>query len=173
MRIWIAALSSLLLVNCSCQRDAPAQRAAVDQTPALTPTADAPHSAESDAPDAAGAHARGQAMRGATAVVHEYIGVLLNDPEAAAQFWSGQQFPPRRDDAALQALAGVRNLRIDNDAGIALDDAQPPQAIEIPVRIRVTTDEGLTQLRGWYRVRPRIGADSWEITSASLQPVLN
>ena len=174
MRIWIAALATLLLVNCSCQRGT------TEHTNTAKPAAREPAATgkATATPDAAIAtpHAtptNGQSLRAATAVVHEYIGVLLNDRQAAAKFWAGGSFPPRPDDAVLHALNEVRNLRITNGAGIALDQNQPPQAIEIPVQLRISTADGLVRLHGWYRVRPRVGSGDWEITSASLQPVLD
>ncbi len=63
-------------------------------------------------------------------------------------------------------------MRINNDPPLLLDQEQPPQRIQVPVRISVRTGSGTQQLVGAYRLQPRIGSDSWEIYSATLHPVL-
>jgi hypothetical protein len=176
MRTGWALFSMLLLGGCSCQRES----AETSPAPTPTPVADersaaagtAPSRASAEVPATRDANPTARTPRNAVSVVHTYVTTLLNDPERAGEFWAGGRLPPRPDDAVLHTMSGIRNLRIDNDAGIALDQEDPPQALEIPVRVRISTDSGPVILRGWYRVRPRIGSSEWEITSASLQPVL-
>lgn len=178
MRTCATALFSLLLVSCSCHRTPPQADTEAATTPsasATVPASSAPSaSTDTATPSAAISSPGGSTVpRQASAVVHEYVATLLNDRESAGRFWAGERLPPHPDDAVLHDIANIRNLRVDNDAGIALDRETPAQAVEIPVRIRISTEQGPRQLRGWYRVRPRIGSDDWEITSASLQPVLD
>lgn len=110
----------------------------------------------------------------AASTVHAYLHALLQGEQGDSDsYWTGGHAPPRPDDALLRAiLADIRGLRINNELPIPLDQEQPTQSLEIPVHLRITTDDGPRNLRGWYRVRLRVDAGSWELTSASLQPVL-
>ena len=70
-------------------------------------------------------------------------------------------------------MHGLRSMQIQNDAPRALDRESPPRAFEIPVRLRLDTVDGPARVQGWYRLRAGIDGQGWEITSASLHPVLD
>ncbi|WP_343231292.1 hypothetical protein ACE15N_14560 [Xanthomonas campestris pv. passiflorae] len=109
----------------------------------------------------------------ASATVQRYLGALPGAARAQADaLWTGGRPPPVPDDAALRAIANIQSMRINNDPPFALDQAQPPQRIEVPVQLTVRTTTGTQRLVGAYRLQPRAGSDSWEIYSATLQPVL-
>ncbi|ATS21974.1 hypothetical protein XppCFBP6982P_03555 [Xanthomonas phaseoli pv. phaseoli] len=109
----------------------------------------------------------------ASATVQRYLGALPGAARAQADaLWTGGRPPPVPDDAALRAIANIQSMRINNDPPFALDQAQPPQRIEVPVQLTVRTTTGTQRLVGAYRLQPRAGSDGWEIYSATLQPVL-
>ncbi|XUP36212.1 hypothetical protein WAE31_19760 (plasmid) [Xanthomonas axonopodis pv. vasculorum] len=109
----------------------------------------------------------------ASATVQRYLGALPGAARAQADaLWTGGHPPPVPDDTALRAITNIQSMRIDNDPPIALDQAQPPQRIEVPVQLTVRTTTGTQRLVGAYRLQPRAGSDGWEIYSATLQPVL-
>lgn len=177
MRAWPMLIAMLLCAGCSCQRSSTATEgshsdrdttAAADAIAAV-PASDPDGAAEADAPPSAS-----NPRTVAASTVHGYLHALLeSDRSRSDAFWAGGKPPPQPDDAVLRSLEGIRSLRVNNDAGIALDQERPTRALEIPVRLRVSTDDGVRQLRGWYRVRQRVDGSGWEITSASLQPVLD
>ncbi|WP_313905386.1 hypothetical protein [Xanthomonas prunicola] len=109
----------------------------------------------------------------ASATVQRYLGALPGAARADADaLWTGGHPSPVPDDAALRAIGDIQSMRVNNDPPIALDQAQPPQRIEVPVQLIVRTTTGTQRLVGAYRLQPRAGSDSWEIYSATLQPVL-
>ncbi|ASL01475.1 hypothetical protein [Xanthomonas citri] len=109
----------------------------------------------------------------ASATVQRYLGALPGTARTQADaLWTGGRPAPVPDDAALRAIANIQSIRINNDPPIALDQAQPPQRIEVPVQLTVRTTTGTQRLVGAYRLQPRAGSDGWEIYSATLQPVL-
>ncbi|QTK37007.1 hypothetical protein NDK37_15930 [Xanthomonas citri pv. glycines] len=109
----------------------------------------------------------------ASATVQRYLGALPGAARAQADaLWTGGRPAPVPDDAALRAIANIQSIRINNDPPIALDQAQPPQRIEVPVQLTVRTTTGTQRLVGAYRLQPRAGSDGWEIYSATLRPVL-
>ncbi|MBB4132520.1 hypothetical protein GGR62_003341 [Xanthomonas campestris] len=175
---WLAIVGlALALAGCSCQRTADQDAASVAAAPAATPAA--PTTAESGTP-AAAADAMGPdeaATRAnfanASATVQRYLGALPGSGRAQADaLWTGGRPPPMPDDAVLRGIGDIRSMRIDNDSPVALDQQRPPRLIEVPVRVIVRTGAGTQQLVGAYRLQPRAGSDSWEIYSATLQPVL-
>ncbi|UXA71673.1 hypothetical protein M0D46_15070 [Xanthomonas prunicola] len=109
----------------------------------------------------------------ASATVQRYLGALPGATRADADaLWTGGHPSPVPDDAALRAIGDIQSMRVNNDPPIALDQAQPPQRIEVRVQLIVRTTTGTQRLVGAYRLQPRAGSDSWEIYSATLQPVL-
>lgn len=64
-------------------------------------------------------------------------------------------------------------MRINTDVPVPLDDDSPPRAVEIPVILRVRGGNGISEIKGWYRLRRKISGDGWEITSASMRPSLD
>ena len=108
-------------------------------------------------------------------MLNAYVMALLNrDRKAADAAWT---FPPsdarRADDAALRQLTDVRSLRLTSELPIARDGHQPPQLLEVPVRIRAVTPEGTFRFGGWYRVQPSADGSAWQIQSAQLRPSLD
>lgn len=184
MRRAVFLLPLLLFGGCSCQRHAddtgaapvpPAAAAAGEPAP-LDPARDA---ALVPAPVAALTAVAADADDEGT-VVRDYFNALMRgDRTTADAFWNGGQPAARADDAVLRRLAeqpgqaDVRSLRMDSEAPIARDDAQPSRLREVPVRIRVVTGERTLRFEGWYRLQPRADGSGWEIHGASLQPVLD
>lgn len=176
MRAVPLLIATTLLAGCSCQRSpdaaqvapaAPATASAAVPTESPAQTEQADSQAQSDE----AASKRGNV---AAPVIHAYLQALFENNGQADAFWAGGRPSPQPDDAGLRAvLPTMTSLRVHNGKAIALDRESPPQALEIPVDIRLGSDAGNQRFKGWYRVRPRIGADGWEITSASLQPELN
>ncbi|WP_115554254.1 hypothetical protein [Xanthomonas arboricola] len=124
----------------------------------------------SEAPDDAQTRAD---LAEASATVQRYLGALPGAARADADaLWTGGRPSPVPDDAALRGIGDIRSMRINNDPPVQLDQEHPPRRIEVPVRIVVRTGAGTQQLIGAYRLQPRAGSDSWEIYSATLQPVL-
>ncbi|WP_313494454.1 hypothetical protein [Stenotrophomonas sp.] len=174
MRAYPLLIVTALLAGCSCQRSADgadtpdAVQASAAPAPAPAPALEAPDpQAQSDAA------VRRQAAIAAP-VIHAYLQALFENNGQSDAFWTGGRPSPQPDDAGLRAvLPTMTSLRVHNGQAIALDRESPPQALEIPVDIRLTSAAGNQRFKGWYRVRPRIEGDRWEITSASLQPELN
>jgi len=108
-------------------------------------------------------------------LLNRYVLDLLNHNKAGIEAaWAIAPPDARRaDDAALRLLPDVRNLRLDSDPPVPRDEQQPPRLLEVPVRIRATTGEGLFRYHGWYRVQPRTDGQGWQIQSAHLQPTLD
>ncbi|WP_343237602.1 hypothetical protein [Xanthomonas euvesicatoria] len=174
MLVVAAALS-----GCSCHRTgdpqanvASATHAASASRPldnAATGTATASPAPAADPTDAIALANYAQA----SATVQRYLGALPGAARAQADaLWTGGRPPPVPDDAALRAIPNIQSMRINNDPAFALDQAQPPQRIEVPVQLTVRTTTGTQRLVGAYRLQPRAGSDGWEIYSATLQPVL-
>lgn len=177
MRLLPLSLIAIFIGGCSCQRApvAPERVVAPAEAPATNAIsteseAEAPAESMQVAPTPPGL-----SSGDAASTVHSYVHALMQAGGGDSNsYWVGGHAPPRPDDAVLRALIpDIRNLRINNDAAIPLDKEQPPQALEVPVHLRIRTDTGTRHLRGWYRLRPRIDGSGWEITSASLQPVLD
>ncbi|WP_428977403.1 MULTISPECIES: hypothetical protein [Xanthomonas] len=172
------ALSVVALAGCSCHRSTDQQAAATTSSPKATAATDSaavtaqgvPMSPASEAPDVAQTRAD---LAEASATVQRYLGALPGAARADADaLWTGGRPSPVPDDAALRGIGDIRSMRINNDPPVPLDQEHPPRRIEVPVRIVVRTGAGTQQLVGAYRLQPRAGSDSWEIYSATLQPVL-
>lgn len=167
-------LCVLLLPGCSCQRHADeAER----NTAGNASTADAalPPSSRHDSAEAGSPRPPPiKGAREAVATVHRYI-AALRDPDARAldAFWIGGKAPVVPEDAALHRVEGLRAMRIENDRPIALDTNAPVQTVEVPVRITASTHDGRRRFHGWYRLHRKADGSGWEITAASLQPVID
>lgn len=178
MRRAVILLPLLLLGGCSCQRHADAADGAkADSTaPAAQSVADKDAQAgtlAAMAPTVLSAVPPDAADEG-TVVRNYFNAVMRRDHAAAEALWSGGA--AGRDDAALHSLMqlpGVRGIRMESDAPIARDSAQPSRLREVPVTIRVSTAERNVRYTGWYRLQPRADGSGWEIHGASLQPVLD
>jgi hypothetical protein len=162
------------LAGCSCQRTPdPLDSKATTAPPAASATVADDDAAPADAANAAERHARDQAFSAAVSVVHRYLTALPGTRSDADAMWTGGRPSPVPDDANLRSLEGLQSLRIETDEPLALDQLSPPEAVEVPVRLTARMAGGNRHYTGWYRVRPRVGGSSWEISSASLQPTLD
>lgn len=171
MRFPILAMTTLLLVSCSCERKADAGAQAPPPLPADTSQPSAQAGYASPLEDQA-AMARSEAIRVAVSDVHAYIrAAAAKDWAKADAFWSGGKPPARPGDQVLRELEGLQAMRIVNQPPVHLDQQSPPDALEIPVELRIRDSGGSRKINGWYRAR-RDGAQ-WKITSASLAPALD
>lgn len=172
----VLVLLPLLLGGCSCQPES--ARAPDDRPPPVDVSAAASlpqdtSSAEalSAAPAALSAVAPG--ADGETTTVRNYINVLLRPDRAASDaFWRGGSAGSRPDDHVLRGIPDLRTLRVDTELPIARDTVVPSRLREVPVRVRAVTAENTFYYDGWYRLQPRADGSGWEITGASIQPVL-
>lgn len=156
----------------SCRRDPGAEATVPMPVEAIAP-ATADTSTDSDR-QAAAAAASATAAQTAAATLHAYLGALPGpDRSRADAYWAGTGPGQRPGDAALRAIADLRSMRIRNERPLALDRESPPRAYEIPVDLRLETTTGPGRMQGSYRLRARVDGQGWEITSASLQPVLD
>lgn len=178
---WIGiVVFAAAIAGCSCQRTedertpvaAPSSPTrAVTGNPSTVTNAGAPAPLV-PAPDPNDAAARAEFAK-ASATVHRYLGALPGAARADADaLWTGGRPSPVPDDAALRGITNIQSMRINNDPPIALDQQHPPRLIEVPVQLTVRTTAGTQRLVGAYRLQPRAGSDTWEIYSATLQPVL-
>ncbi|WP_411834231.1 hypothetical protein [Pseudoxanthomonas mexicana] len=176
MRLWTLAMLPLLMAGCSCspQPDPEPENTAAG-LPAAAPARPAAQAVAVDPVALAAAQAQSEAMQQAVSQLHDYLGALgAGDRPRADALWSGGKPPPRADDHALRALDNLQALRIRNERPLPLDKQHPPAALEIPVRLRASLDDGQTRhLKGWYRLQRKVDGSGWEITSASLQPQLD
>ncbi len=180
MRSALLLMMTVTLLGCS--RQTPSDDAAAVPSPAEAPAAEAGRPAAS--PDAATVASPAiDPLYGAVAadgetpsqLLNRYVLDLLNRNKAGIDAaWAIAPPDPRRaDDAALRLLPDVRNLRLDSDPAVPRDEQQPSRLLEVPVRIRATTGEGVFRYHGWYRVQPRADGQGWQIQSAQLQPTLD
>ncbi|KHS35388.1 hypothetical protein RN20_16810 [Xanthomonas phaseoli pv. phaseoli] len=179
MRLMGMLVVAAALSGCSCHRtgdpqanDASATHVASAPRPRDDAAADTTAASPNPAPDPTDPMTLANYAQ-ASATVQRYLGALPGAARAQADaLWTGGRPPPVPDDAALRAIANIQSMRINNDPSFALDQAQPPQRIEVPVQLTVRTTTGTQRLVGAYRLQPRAGSDGWEIYSATLQPVL-
>lgn len=180
MRSALMLMMTVTLLGCS--RQTPSDDAAAVPPPAEAPAADAgrpdaSHDADSLASQGIDPLYGAVAAGGETPslLLNRYVRDLLNRNKAGVDAaWAIAPPDARRaDDAALRLLPDVRNLRLDSDTAVPRDQQQPPRLLEVPVRIRATTGEGVFRYHGWYRVQPRADGQGWQIQSAQLQPTLD
>jgi hypothetical protein len=98
--------------------------------------------------------------------------LLSGDRAASDAYWRGGRTSSRPDDQVLRSLPPLTSFKVVTDRPIARDTAQPSRLREVPVEVRARTTEGALHFNGWYRLEPRVDGSGWEITGASLQPVL-
>ncbi len=164
-------MAALLFVSCSCEREADSlgQLPPEDTGQQVAKAAQAP--SENDPIDG-DLIAQSEMVRGAVSDVHAYIRAAAGkDWEAADAFWVGGKAPTRPGDQVLRQLEGLQAMRITNQPPVHLDEQSPPDALEIPVVLRINDSGGSREITGWYRTR-RDG-EGWKITSASLAPSLD
>lgn len=116
---------------------------------------------------------RDAAMYAAVATLQKYLAALGRDDgyAEADAFWANGRPPAATGEADLRTLRDMRGMRIQNGTPKALDSNAVPEALQIPVELRVGTKGApLHWYRGWYRLR-RVDAERWEITSASVDAV--
>lgn len=175
MRTWLIVLLALSLTHCSCQRQAdPAE-----PMPALSPSTDSanagtgPAGEDIAAPSSQTRAARTGSTLAAVSALHAYLAALPgSDHGRADAYWANGTPGPSPGDAILRGRTDLQDLRIHTAVPTPLDTESPPRALQIPVELRLRTSDGMQRIDGWYRLRLHIDGQSWEITSASLQPRL-
>ncbi|WP_294987255.1 hypothetical protein [uncultured Stenotrophomonas sp.] len=177
-RLWLIA--PLLLLGCSRPAPQPAPEPAPAPTAAATTAAARPSTAtEAAALQPAAIDPLFAALASdaepPSVMLNRYVRALLeHDRRSSDAAWAIAPVDPRRaDDAALRQLQDLRTLRLDSETPIARDDQQPPRLLEVPVRIRAVTANGVFRFGGWYRVQPSSDGRSWQIQSAQLRPTLD
>lgn len=175
MRFLILASTLLLLAGCSCSKKSEAGNGESVTEAGNAPVVDAASATDLDAQaETAQAQAQAESFSQAASAVHAYLAALAaKDWPKADAYWAGGKPPPRLEDSSLRSIEDLRSLRINNDPPLALDSESPARTVEVPVTLRIRKDNAAYQLKGWYRLRRTINGDSWEITSASLQPTLD
>lgn len=177
MRGSFLMVTVLLLGGCSCSRQSDAEPAAGtaasgQAAPAQDPVAIANQAATAQAAQAQASNAA--ALSQAASTVHAYLAAAAGkDWNKADAYWVGGKPPPQPDDYSVRSLQDLGSMRINNEAPKPLDEEMPTRAVEIPVVLRVRKSDGIHEIRGWYRLRRKIGDDGWEITSASMRPSLD
>ncbi len=170
-------LLPLLLGGCSCQPESARTADVPDNRPPPQDVSEAGVAALREA------EARNQPARPPSAVaadavdeptlIRNYVNVLLRpDRSLSDAFWRGGSAGPQPDDQLLRAIPNLRAMRVDTAPPIARDTVQPSRLREVPVRVRAVTTDATFYYDGWYRLEPRADGSGWEITGASLQPVL-
>ena len=177
MRILLLLLCTTLLGACSCQRGpaAPAQETVIAGRPGATAaTATGRASAEATARTVHTATQRAQATSDAVDTLHGYLRELGSGRhDEAGKRWAYQRSPSVDEEAGLRSLAGLQALRIDNAAPKPLDAEPVPAYLEIPVELRASMDDGqVLRFHGWYRLRHNPVTTRWELTAASVSPVI-
>jgi len=172
MRIALLLLGTTLFAGCSCQRSADdAQAVALQQQTAMQPSSTTTPVADAAAVEALARlqEARYAAYSGAVSAVQGYLAAVgAQDWKKADPYWANQQ--PGSGEANLRSLDKLQSLRIENDTPTMLDKEPVPAALEVPVRLRASFQDGrpMQHYRGWYRVRREVSGEGWEITSASI-----
>lgn len=114
---------------------------------------------------------RNEAMASAVSALHAYLAALGGEDRAKADaWWVGGKPPARTGEADLRELKDQRALRVQNSTPSPLDSEPVPNALEIPVELRISFGNApQRRYRGWYRLRRAVAGDGWEITSASIE----
>jgi hypothetical protein len=173
---WLASVllaGLILLLGRSCGRDAALTTSVERPTIPASPAESG--SASAQAPSAraqAVADQRQRTMTAAVDTLHRYLAALGGQNRALADaFWVGDRPPAQSNEADLRTLQGLRALRVQNRTPRPLDSGPVPAALEIPVELRISTqDLSGRRYRGWYRLRSSSPVEGeWEITSASVR----
>lgn len=172
MRGLLLVVIVLLLGGCSCSRQPVAEAVSTPATQA-TPGQN-PASAEAVASKSQASAENSAALSQAASTLHAYLAATAGkDWSKADAYWVGGKAPPRPDDYAVRSIEDLGSMRINTDAPEPLDEESPTRAVEIPLVLRVRGSNGISEIKGWYRLRRKISGDGWEITSASMQPSLD
>ncbi len=164
-------MAALLFVSCSCERE-PDSLEHLPPEKTGQPVAQAAQAPSQNDPIDGQLIEQSEMVSGAVSDVHAYIRAAAGkDWEAADAFWMGGKAPARPGDQVLRRLEGLQAMRIINQPPVYLDQNSPPDALEIPVVLRINDSGGSREISGWYRTR-RDG-EEWKITSASLAPALD
>jgi len=177
VRIYRAMLVAVLVVpiaHCSCSRPPSQPEPATDPAPATPPGQVADEAATSTSASNASSDGGRAAGREAISTLHAYLALLPGgDYPRADAFWARADPGRPPGDAALRSHRNLKAVRIDTGMPQPIDREHPPRALEIPVRVRLSGQDGNGVLQGHYRVRLRIDGQGWEITSAELHPQLD
>ena len=114
------------------------------------------------------------AMRAAVSTLHRYLAALPGEDRAAADaFWVAGKPAPDADEADLRTLPGTpTQFRTRNHTPEALDRAPLPEAVRIPVELRLALEgQPVRRYEGWYELRRSAGSDDWRISGASIDAV--
>lgn len=114
------------------------------------------------------------AMRAAVSTLHRYLAALPGEDRAAADaFWVAGKPAPDADEADLRVLpATPTQFRTRNRTPEALDRAPRPEAVRIPVELRLALEgQPVRRYEGWYELRRSAGSDEWRISCASIDAV--
>lgn len=114
------------------------------------------------------------AMRAAVSTLHRYLAALPGEDRAAADaFWVAGKPAPDADEADLRVLpATPTQFRTRNRTPEALDRAPLPEAVRIPVELRLALEgQPVRRYEGWYELRRSAGSDEWRISGASIDAV--
>ena len=99
--------------------------------------------------------------------LHAYLAVLFKtDRSDADRYWRDGR--PAGGEGELRTLVDVTGIRADNTRPEPLDAQPVPDALQIPVRLRVGGTGPLRHYSGHYRMQ--YTPDGWRITSASIEP---
>lgn len=168
----LLALAALLALRGCGDRDADGADVRRDAGGATTATTRDARAADAEALARAERLERyGTAMRAAVSTLHRYLAALPGEDRAAADaFWAGGRPPGDADEADLRALpAAPSSFRTRNRNPEALDRAPVPEAVRIPVDLRLGLEGRPTRrYEGWYELRRAPGSDEWQITNASI-----
>lgn len=176
MRILVLLLCTSLLGACSCQRQPAAETStpAAEQRPATTTASTDFESAEAVARAASVDARRTRAISDAVDTLHGYLRELGGGQrELAEKRWAYRRSPTVNEESGLRSLTGLQSLRIDNGTPRPLDAEKVPTSLEIPVRLRASMDGGqVLRFNGWYHLRHNPVTTRWELTAASIAPVI-
>lgn len=177
MRVLLLLLFTTVIGACSCQREPGAgtpMTAMAERTGAAAATSTDIESTDAIARASRLDSQRARAISDAVDTLHGYLRELgSGEREQAEQRWAYQRSPSVNEEAGLRSLAGLQALRIDNGTPKPLDAAPVPAYLEIPVELRASIDGGqVLRFRGWYRLRHNPVTTRWELTAASVAPVI-
>lgn len=174
MRGSLLMVAVLLLGGCSCSRQPDAESAAGTAASGQPAPAQDPTTTTSQATAMQAQASNAAALSQAASTVHAYLAAVAGkDWNKADAYWVGGKPSPQPDDYSVRSLRDLGSMRINNEAPKPLDEEIPTRAVEIPVVLRVRESDGIHEIKGWYRLRRKIGDDGWEITSASMRPSLD